>query len=169
MSGVSDERLAAARDLVELEAILLDEQRWDEWLELFTPDCVFWAPSWTTDDTLTADPETELSYIYYVDRAALEDRIIRVTSTLSPASTPVPRTTHILSGFRPLGELADDGVELRSSWACHVFWPQKKQAHTFFGRYAHELHWQNEGWVIARKTIVLQNDYIPSMIDFYCI
>lgn len=178
MQDTDQASLDAARDIIELEGVLLDEQRWDEWLALYTEDCIYWMPAWKSDDELTADPRTELSHIYYVDRAALEDRIVRVTSNLSPASIPMPRTTHMYSGIRRRDETGaagdgDGGLAMRASWATHVYWPQPKQSHTFFGRADYDLvapERRGGGrWRIARKVIVLQNDYIPSMIDFYCL
>ena len=58
---------------------------------------------------------------------------------------------------------------LRSSWACHVFFPRSNETHAFFGRSEHELARQDGDWRIARKKIVLQNDYIPGMLDIYCL
>ena len=166
-----DERalLAAGAELLEREAVFLDERRWDEWLGLFTPDCEYWMPAWKSDDTLTANPAAELSHFYYASRAGLEDRIYRIRSNRSPASTPLPRTTHIVSNVRLLEAVAADRLRLRSSWVSHVFFPRSQESHAFFGRAEHELALRGESWLIARKTIVLQNDYIPTMLDIYCV
>ena len=61
--------LAAGIELVHREARHLDEQRWDDWLALYTEDCEFWMPAWKADGTPTANPRTELSHIYYANRA----------------------------------------------------------------------------------------------------
>ena len=63
--------LAAGIELVHREARLLDEQRWVEWLALYLEDCEYWMPAWKADGTLTANPRTELSHIYYASRAGL--------------------------------------------------------------------------------------------------
>jgi 3-phenylpropionate/cinnamic acid dioxygenase small subunit len=173
--------MTSPTDVIELEAVYLDERRWEDWLSLFTEDCEYWMPTWKDDDTLAADPQTEISHIYYVSRAALEDRIVRINSKLSPASSPMPRTTHILGSMRPQDPKqgpqagapsdapSDAVVGLRTAWSCHVFWPATGDAHAFFGTYEHDLVPDGDRWLIARKKIVLQNDYIPSMIDFYCL
>lgn len=166
MSGLG---IDAARALIELEGTLLDERRWQDWLALYTEDCLYWMPAWKSDDELGADPETELSHIYYVDRAALEDRIIRVTSNLSPASSPLPRTTHMLSGLRATAPPDGDTAAFRTNWTTHVFWPATNQGHTFFGHADYGLRRLDDAWRIARKVIVLNNDYIPAVIDFYCL
>ena len=168
-AGLPDgDQIAAARDVIELEAVCLDEQRWADWLSLFVEDCEYWMPTWTDDDTLANDPQTEISHIYYTSRAALEDRFVRIESKLSPASTPVPRTTHILGPVRFLEQHAGR-LRFRTPWTCHVFWTGTGESHAFFGSYEHDLTPDGERWLIARKKIVLQNDYIPSMIDIYCL
>ena len=161
--------LAAGADVLEREAAALDERRWDDWLALFTADCEYWMPAWKSDDTPTADPRSELSHFYYASRAGLEDRIYRIRSNNSPASIPLPRTTHIVANVRALEPPAADLMRLRCNWVSHVFFPRSEESHAFFGFAEHTLVTRGETWLIARKRIVLQNDYIPTMLDIYCV
>jgi 3-phenylpropionate/cinnamic acid dioxygenase small subunit len=161
--------LAAGVELLEREAAYLDERKWDEWLALYTEDCEFWMPAWKSDGTLTTDPQAELSHIYYANRKGLEDRVVRIRSGRSPASTPMPRTAHLLSGVLPLEPPAGDRLRLRSTWACHVFSPRAGDSHAFFGHSEHELVHDGGRWRIARKKIILQNENIPAMLDVYCV
>ena len=55
--------IAAAQDLLYREALLIDTQRFGEWLDLFTPDVEFWMPAWRDETTPTQDPDRELSLI----------------------------------------------------------------------------------------------------------
>jgi len=160
--------LDAGIELVHREARYLDERRWDEWLELFVEDCEYWMPAWRADGTPTTNPQAELSHIYYASRAGLEDRIVRIRSGKSAASTPMPRTAHILGSVLPAGSSADR-LELDSTWVSHVFFPRSGESHAFFGRSEHELVLRDGDWRIARKKILLQNDYIPTMLDVYCV
>ncbi|GAA4343281.1 anthranilate 1,2-dioxygenase small subunit [Pigmentiphaga soli] len=160
--------LQAAAEVVLREAALLDEHRWADWLALYAPDCEFWMPMWRTEEELNADPQTGLSHIYYSSRAGLEDRVARIRSRKSPASQPLPRTSHVLGA-----SLAVDGGDgtlcLRTAWSCHVVFPRHRTAHAFFGWYRHELAETPEGWRIRRKYVALMNDYIPTMLDVYCV
>eukprot|EP00659_Diplonema_papillatum_P012684 gene12684-19628_t len=72
-------------------------------------------PAWDDHDTLTEDPQSEISLIYYPSRDGLEDRVFRIKTERSSASTPEPRTAHLITN---LEVLADDGqhVELRFNW-----------------------------------------------------
>jgi 3-phenylpropionate/cinnamic acid dioxygenase small subunit len=168
-SGVLHQELLAGRDLIELEAALLDLGRWDEWLALFAGDVRYWVPTWRSDGQLTTDPQTELSYIFYESRRPLEDRVARFTSSNSPASNPAPRTTHVLSGLRLLQGSEPGLLRIGYSWATHIFFPQRKASHTFFGVQRETLIRRGESWLICEKTVVIQNDYIPTMLDVYCL
>ncbi|MCP5984821.1 benzoate 1,2-dioxygenase small subunit, partial [Klebsiella pneumoniae] len=74
-------------------------------------------------DQLTRDPQKEISLIYYPNREGLEDRVYRIKTERSGASTPEPRTTHIISNVELLGE-SDEGLEVRYSW---VTWSHRYQ------------------------------------------
>ena len=50
-------------------------------------------PAWDDDDRLTEDPQSEISLIWYGDRGGLEDRVFRIrTERSSATSLPEPRT-----------------------------------------------------------------------------
>lgn len=153
----------AAHALLSREAFLLDARRWEEWLALYEEDAVYWVPCWKDDGTPTSDPDTEVSLIYHDQRAALEDRVWRLQSGRSAASTPILRTAHAVTNTVLEGEVAC------ASWTCHTFDPKHRKQHVFFGRYEVTLRPHAAGWRIARKKILLANDYIPTMVDFYCL
>ena len=161
--------LAQAKELLERESMYLDEQRWDEWLALFTEDCEYWMPAWKADGTPTSNPQAELSHIYYASRAGLEERILRIRSRRSPASTPMPRTAHLLSAILPLAPSEAERQRVRATWTTHVFLPRNNETQVFFGRSEYELLRRDAAWRIARKKILMQNDYIPTLLDVYCV
>jgi 3-phenylpropionate/cinnamic acid dioxygenase small subunit len=161
--------LAIATDILYREARCLDERRWDDWLALYDEAAEFWVPAWKSEGDPTADPMTEVSLFYTATRSELEDRVRRVRSGKSIASTPLPRTTHIVSNVRPFEPFAADRLRLRSNWVSHVFFPRSEESHAFFGHTEHTLVASGNVWLIARKRIVLQNDYIPTMLDIYCV
>lgn len=161
--------LADATQLLHLEAHSLDLQRWDEWLSLYHSDARFWMPAWTDEHLLSRSPDEELSLMYCAARAGLEDRVWRVRSGLSVASMPLPRTTHVVANTVFAAPPDADRVELRSAWTCHVYELKRREHHAFFGRYEHVLTRGQAGWRIAAKTVVLMNDRIPTMLDFYCV
>ena len=161
--------LAAGIEVLSREAAYLDERRWDEWIALFAKDCEFWIPTWTAEGALTTNPQTELSLMYFAGRGGLEDRIVRIRSGRSAAALPLPRTTHFRSNILALEPPQPRRLRLRSSWACHAFFPLMEVTHTFFGRAEYELVSQDGTWLIAKKKTILENDRIPVPIDIYCL
>jgi 3-phenylpropionate/cinnamic acid dioxygenase small subunit len=158
-----------AQAVVHQEALHLDAKRWDDWLGLYTEDATLWMPAWTDEHRLSASPNSELSLMYCTARAGLEDRVWRVRSGLSVASTPLPRTCHMVSNSVVSRTDDNSTLKIESSWCCHVFRLKNRDQHTFFGRYEHLLRLVDGHWRIAGKTVILMNDTIPTMLDFYCI
>lgn len=167
--NVEAELMAPGVEVLSREASYLDERRWDEWIALFAVDCEYWVPTWTAEGSLTTNPQTELSLMYFAGRGGLDDRIVRIRSGRSPAALPLPRTTHLVGNVLALAPPQRDRIQLRSSWACHVFYPLMDATHTFFGRAEYDLVRRNEDWLILRKKTVLENDRIPLPIDIYCL
>lgn len=148
------------------EARFLDRLDFDSWLALYTPDCLFWMPAWRDDGTQTEDPERELSLIYYRGRRNLEDRVKRIRSGFSVASRVMPRVSHLIGNV--LSEAAEEGrVCLESAFTVNVQDVRTNRAHTYFGRYEHELALDEGTWKISRKVIRLMNDVVPTMLDVY--
>lgn len=152
------------RDFLYAEARYLDDKKWDEWLECYTKTVEFWMPSWDDDDTLVTDPQREISLMYYAHRDGLEDRVFRIRTEKSSASTPQPRTSHNLSNIEILERRAD-GIDVRFNWV--TFSHRYKATTTFFGTSLYTLVPEDGQLKIAKKTVVLKNDYIPHVIDVY--
>ncbi|MCW3837632.1 aromatic-ring-hydroxylating dioxygenase subunit beta [Sphingomonas canadensis] len=159
---------ADAEALLYREAELLDEGDWDGWLAMYTADALFWMPAWRDEETPTADPDRELSLIYYSGRAGLEDRVYRARSGQSVASRPRPRCLHCISNVRVISAGAAE-AEVASAFVVHLHDVRAARTHQFFGRYRHTLRLEDGGWRIAAKKILLLNDTIPTVVDFYSI
>jgi 3-phenylpropionate/cinnamic acid dioxygenase small subunit len=154
-----------ASELVALEARLLDERAWEDWLALYTDDAEFWVPTWRDEHQLTEDPTRELSFMYLQGRALLAERVFRITSGGSAASTPLPRTSHLVTGS--LASQAGDALRVKSAWTTHVWQHKDAALVTYTGRYEHELVVQPPGLRIRRKKIILVNDRLRSQVDFF--
>jgi 3-phenylpropionate/cinnamic acid dioxygenase small subunit len=155
-------------ELLYREALCLDEQRWDDWLALFTDDAVLWMPAWNGTHEQTDSPDTQLSLMYCDGRTRLEDRVWRIRSALSVASNPLPRTVHAVSNVFVTDE-RDGIIAVSASWTVHLYDTVRARQDVFFGRYRYDLRIADDTLRIARKTIVLANDRIPTMLDFYCV
>lgn len=154
--------------LVRREAHLLDHRLWDDWLALYDEQAVFWVPAWIDDETPGDDPDRQVSLIYCTARAGLADRVWRLRSGLSVASTPLPRTTHLIGEPLCVGRAGDD-VDVAAGFSCHVWSVRARRQHVFFGQTRWRLRAGAEGGRIMTKTVHLHNDRIPTALDFYCV
>ena len=86
-----------------LEADLMDEHRFDEWLALWNHELLYWVPC-NTDDI---DPRRQVSLIYD-DRTALENRLARLQSPAAHSQTPRSKLRRVISNI----VIADQGEGL---------------------------------------------------------
>lgn len=159
--------LHAVTDLLHREAEYLDERRWDDWLALFDPQVEYWIPAWDSEDELTTDPQNEVSLMYYANRSGLEDRVFRLRTGRSAASTPLPRTCHLVSNVRVAPPAGDGMCTVKANWVTHLF--RNNAAQCFFGRYEYRLRPQDSDWRIAKKKIIVLNDVIATVLDIYSV
>ncbi|AUX77393.1 benzoate 1,2-dioxygenase small subunit [Sinorhizobium fredii] len=146
------------------EARLLDDREWDEWLTCYAPDVTYWMPAWDDDDQITDDPQSQISLIYYPNRDGLEDRVFRIKTERSGASTPEPRTSHSVTNVEVL-EVRGDEIDVRYNF--HTLNHRYKVTDQFFGTMFVTLRKSDDELLISNKKIVLKNDYIRQVIDVY--
>ena len=147
------------------EARYLDDREFEKWLECYHPDVEFWMPAWDLDDELTTDPHSEISLIYYANRGGLEDRVFRIRTDRSAAtSIPEPRTGHNITNVEIL-EQRGDLVDLRFNWFTLYF--RYDHVDTYFGTSFYTVDFSGEQPLITKKKVVLKNDYIHHVIDVY--
>lgn len=153
------------RQFLYRETRLLDDREWDTWLAMYAPDAEFWMPSWDDDAELVTDPQTEISLIYYAHRGGLEDRIFRIkTDRSSATSLPEPRTSHNVSNVE-IEAQANGECRLRFNWVTFSF--RYKTVDTYFGTSFYTLDTTGPQPVIKRKKVILKNDYIHQVVDIY--
>ncbi len=149
-----------ALDLLYLEARLLDERRFTEWLDLFTDDCVYWVP--TVGDDPSRDPS-----IIYDTRARMEERVYRLTQTPAHAQSPPSRTQHTISNV----EVAHAPAAGEANVLCHLVVFEQRPGDTwqtglgaprwFAGRCEYRLRRHGDGWNIALKKVHLLDRELP--------
>lgn len=146
------------------KADLCDRQAWDDYIELFDENAEFHIPQWESEHVYTTDPKRGMSMIYYPNRAGIEDRVFRIRTGKSAASTPMPRTQHIVSNVI-IREVSDSQVEVSAKWVTNHY--RFGIANSFFGDVSYRLRPAGNSWVILRKHVVVINDTIDSVLDFY--
>ncbi|WP_432826308.1 aromatic-ring-hydroxylating dioxygenase subunit beta [Dactylosporangium sp. CA-092794] len=133
--------------LLAYEARLLEERRFDEWLELYTDDCLHWVP---TDPDRGADEQLAISY---EDRRRLTDRVVWLKSAYLHAQSPPSRTVRQVSNVEAW-EL--DGVRLVQSTLNLAELRDDRMRH-WIARVEHHLVPVAGAWRIRRKTVLLLN------------
>lgn len=147
------------------EARYLDDREWDRWLECYHPDVTYWMPAWDDNDELTEDPQTEISLIYYPNKDGLEDRVYRLKTERSGASSlPEPRTNHFISGLEILSQ-DENEVQLRFNWLTKSY--RYKKTQEYYGTSFYTLDVSGGEPLIRFKKIVLTNDCINQVVDVY--
>lgn len=131
------------------EARLLDEQRFEEWLALFAPDGFYWIPAHAGQD----DPLHHIS-IVYEDESVLRLRIARLRHPRAYATTPFPRTAHMVSNIMVSASAGTDGeLHARSTFMVAEY----RDGDRFLraGLAAHRLRRTGDGWRIVLKRVDL--------------
>jgi benzoate/toluate 1,2-dioxygenase subunit beta len=147
------------------EARMLDDRDFEGWLECYHPDAEFWMPAWDDDDTLTTDPQREVSLIWYGNRGGLEDRVFRIrTDRSSATSLPEPRTGHNITNVEIMRQDRDT-VEVRFNWFTLYY--RYETVDTYFGTSFYTLDLSSGRPLIKRKKVILKNDYIHHVVDIY--
>lgn len=143
---------------------LCDQQDWDAYIALFDEQSEFHLPQWESEHVYTTDPKRSMSLIYYSNRSGLEDRVFRLRTGKSAASNPMPRTLHMISNVR-IAEREGGELEVRVNW--NTLYHRQAMSEQFFGRCTYHLQPVDDSWKITRKHVVLLNDTINSVLDFY--
>jgi len=136
-----------------LEAALLDERRFDEWLDLYTEDAVYWVPLRPDHPS----PPRDVS-INYDDRARLRERLGRLRSEFGHAQNPPSRTCHVVGNVRVARHTAD-GIAVTSTF---VVTEVRRGVQTVYSGFVeHELVERGDGFQIRQKRIRLLNSDLP--------
>jgi 3-phenylpropionate/cinnamic acid dioxygenase small subunit len=147
--------IAACENFLILEARLLDEARFDEWLALFTADAWYWVPSQPDQKS----PRDTISLIYD-DRRLLETRVRRLSSPRIYSQEPRSRTSRIVANVT-IEEAAPDGQSctVRSKFQLLEY---RRNAQTpYAGTSFHRLVRAGDDIRIAWKRVDLVNCDAP--------
>ena len=130
------------------EARLLDTQRYEEWLELFTEDATYWLPL----ERDQKDP-VETSSIIHDDRTLLELRVKQARHPRAHARLPLARTVHQVGNI--MVEDGKDEVKVHSTLQLVEFRNEKQRV--YGALVEHRLRRVNGSFKIAHKRVDLVN------------
>jgi p-cumate 2,3-dioxygenase subunit beta len=140
-------------DFLYAEAALLDEWRLEEWLDLFTIDCLYEVPA---PDQPNEDPAETFALIHD-HRPMLEQRVIRLKKPTAHAEFPHSRTRRLINNVRIL---AREGDELTVTANFAVFRVRNGIEVTYVGRYHYVLITTDDGLQIRHRKAILDQDVL---------
>ena len=138
------------RRLLEREARLLDQLRYDDWLQMYAGECIYWVPS----TPKAGDPRREIS-VMFDDRRRLEDRIYRLRTGFAWSQAPASRTVRLIANVEVFATSGDDVRMLRSNFLISEFWGDETRVLT--GWAGHRVVREAGGWKIQAKQVNLIN------------
>jgi 3-phenylpropionate/cinnamic acid dioxygenase small subunit len=143
---------AAIRDqfrvLLEREARLLDQLRYEEWLALFSRECIYWVPSTPN----AGDPRREVA-VMFDDRRRLEDRVYRLRTGYAWSQAPASRTVRLVTNVEVFATELDSVRMVRSNFLIHEFWGDETRF--LSGWSGHRFAHQDGRWEIVAKQVNL--------------
>ena len=131
------------------EARLLDTQRYEEWLALFTDDATYWLPL----ERDQKDP-LETSSIVHDDRTLLELRVKQARHPRAHARLPLARTVHQVGNVMVASETAAETI-VHSTLQLVEFRNEKQRL--YGALVEHRLRKANGSFKIAHKRVDLVN------------
>ena len=149
------------RALLEREARLLDALVFDEWLNMYAPECIYWVPA-TPEG---GDPRREVA-ISFDDRRRLEDRIYRLRTGYAWSQAPKSRTVRMISNVEVFATERSSTRMVRSNFLVSEF--RVDSTRFLSGWCAHRFVQSGETWLIQVRQVNLidcdQNLRNPSIV-----
>ena len=139
--------LESCRGLLHLEARLLDEGRFEDWLALFADECLFWIPG-----SPGGDPKREIA-VAFDDRRQLEGRIYRLRTGYAWSQVPPSRTSRIVANVEAFRAESEAVCMVRSTFLITEL--RNGETRLFAGWNAHRLARDGGSWKILVKQINL--------------
>src|ERR1700692_2728657 len=153
------------------EAALLDERRYEEWINLMADDIHYCMPirrnvkfgEW---DRENSDPASEISW-FDEGKDVLEGRVRQLVTGVHWAEEPVSRIRHIITNVSVLGAQGDE----ISTTDNFFIWHNRllEEVNMFVGRRENVLRRDPEtGFKVVKRTILLdQSVLLAKVITFF--
>jgi 3-phenylpropionate/cinnamic acid dioxygenase small subunit len=138
-------------DFVVREARLIDQQRFDEWLDMYADDAFYWMPlEWNqTDPRLTCS-------LMYEDKLLLSIRVERLKGARTFSQKPKSRCHHVLQ--TPQVDSRDAAANNYVTWTAMHYVETRLEEQTLYAAWAtHHLSVENGMLRIKLKRVDLIN------------
>lgn len=132
------------------QAELLDSKRWQEWIDLFTDDGIYWMPPEPSHTTWEGMPA-----IFAEDKNLMEVRRGRVLHPDAWSQRPLWGTNHVVSNVIIEKHAPNGDVVARSRF--HMLELRRDDVRHFAGSYVHHLKKMRDGYRIRLQRVDMTN------------
>jgi 3-phenylpropionate/cinnamic acid dioxygenase small subunit len=137
------------------QADALDTKRWQDFIDLFAPDGVYWMPAEPRQTTGDGEPS-----IFYEDRDLMRIRLKRLGHPRAWSQKTDWATSHVVSNVMVERHDPQSGaVACRSRF--HMLEYRRDAVRHFAGSYIHQLVRSAEGYRIALQRVDMVNGEAP--------
>ncbi len=155
-------------DFLYLEADLLDQRRFKEWVDLLADDLVYFMPmrrnvKFGQHEELENTRQGEGISWFDDDKWTLGKRVEQILTGVHYAEEPLSRVTHMVSNVRLLDvrPSAEDAREVTVGCRFLVYQNRVEYENfTFIGRRTDALRRVGASWQIARREIILEQNVL---------
>ena len=159
---------AEVEDVLYTEAELLDERRFDEWLDFLADDIVYFVPMRRNVElSRQADREntregTDISW-FEDDKWTLTKRVEQIATGVHWAEEPFSRTTHVVSNVQVVEakpSVADaEEVVVRARFVVYQNRLEYEE-YFFVGKRTDTLRRGTTGWQLCRREVTLDQNVL---------
>lgn len=155
---VSIEQAEQIRAFLLREARLLDDERWDDWVQTLSEDIHYWMPG--IENRRREDPKGNhrLEHMAYFDDALrdLKRRVERFKQPSAWAENPPTRNVHIISNIEVFaGE--EENEFLVYSCFSNIRSRGLDEQHVLYGRRQDVIRLEGDGLKLCKRKIVIPN------------
>jgi 3-phenylpropionate/cinnamic acid dioxygenase small subunit len=149
------------------EARMLEDNRFDEWLDCFTDDVRYWMPVREHVEHQSGAPGSTDSFaLFDDDKQSLKLRTLRIKTGMAPSEVPLSVTQRLITNVmvKPAANTGEFEV-----YSTFMIYQERRGRHgvTFFGR-REDLMRRGDGRLrIAYRKIELAQMILPSTISIF--
>ena len=148
------------------EALLLDEQRFDEWLELFADDIRYCMP---TSEAVQGVDEADQLHVAYLDedRHMLGLRVKQLNTGLRHVEVPPSLTCRLITNL--LADSEDDRADSATARSNFLIYQMRHGRHEsqFAGRRKDRLRKIDGSWKLAERYIYVTQPVLQRAISIF--
>jgi 3-phenylpropionate/cinnamic acid dioxygenase small subunit len=127
----------------------LDSKRWQDWIDLFAPDGIYWMPPDASYKTWDGQPA-----IFAEDRNLMTVRMNRVLHPDAWSQRPLWETNHVVSNV-VIEKNSSKEILVRSRF--HMMELRRDDVRHFAGSYLHKLKKTKKGYAIELQRVDMTN------------